>query len=102
MDNLKPCPFCGCEKPHPSPIVVWCPDCDAEGPHYVSPALDMDHNESIARAIAAWNTRAESKEIERLRERIWELENPLPANGEGWDKPPTISEFPQTIQWNAT
>lgn len=33
---------------------------------------------------------------------IADILHPLPANGDGWDKLPTIHEFPAIIQGNAT
>ena len=51
QDELKPCPFCGCQKLSLNVGVlryVSCPDCYTEGPW---------NEESEEEAITAWNTR---------------------------------------------
>jgi len=54
QDELKPCPFCGCQNLFLNLGVlryVSCPDCYAEGPW---------NDESEEEAITAWNTRVDA------------------------------------------
>ena len=62
ITELKPCPFCGCNAPHPAPrcgfpVSVWCPSCGATGPEKLN-GLAADN---------AWNDRRESPQQQKLR-----------------------------------
>lgn len=58
MDELKPCPFCGCNQLWKQidawPRFIQCTDCGAEVKSL------LFGNEAISEMIAKWNRRAEN------------------------------------------
>jgi Lar family restriction alleviation protein len=79
--DLLPCPFCGGEARPEAMVVGWrigCPRsaCSFSGPY--SPSKD------VAEAIAAWNRRTPSADLEAARAKIERLEGALAAEDDYW------------------
>lgn len=70
---LKPCPFCGCSATTRMRSIVICSNCPAE--------MDGD---SIDGSRTAWNTRAESTEVTRLRAELAEEKRKVEQLEEDW------------------
>ena len=55
IGSVLPCPFCGCNAPHPAlrmgfPVSVWCPACGATGPERLTgPEADQAWNDAKLR-----------------------------------------------------
>jgi len=73
VSELKPCPFCGCNKIR---FVDWC---NIEGGSYacVKCGISTEYNQTQEQALVAWNTRAESPELAALREQVKVLRDAL-------------------------
>ena len=109
MNELKPCPFCGSTvylldvATQPSGIELWDVYC-ANHQCYLSGGTNNMY-ETRHPAIEAWNSRAESQEIDTLREQVKVLRSALGSYaeccdgctcGDGWSHDIAIEALEQT------